>query len=139
MIHKVKKVAKKLIQIGELIFPIIVFIIAIIVMRISLRERILQNIFYKVLPLLILEAYITMSATFYFSILRGMRDFKFLAKRNLISSLIKIVVAIILAYTPLGILGVWIAYLFYAIVQKYLSKNRYYEFFDELKKQENCT
>lgn len=135
----VKKVAKKLIQIGELIFPIIVFIIAIIVMRISLRERILQNIFYKVLPLLILEAYITMSATFYFSILRGMRDFKFLAKRNLISSLIKIVVAIILAYTPLGILGVWIAYLFYAIVQKYLSKNRYYEFFDELKKQENCT
>lgn len=133
------KVAKKLIQICAIFVPLIVFILAIIVMRISLREKILQNIFYKVLPLLILETYVTMSATFYFSILRGMRDFKFLAKRNLISSLIKIIVAIILAYTPLGIVGVWIAYLCYAIVQKYLSKNRYYEFFEEFKNQENGT
>ncbi len=54
-------------------------------------------------------------------------------------SLIKIIVAIILAYTPLGIVGVWIAYLCYAIVQEYLSKNRYYEFFEEFKNQENAT
>lgn len=48
-------------------------------LKISLRERELQIIFYKVLPLFIIGTYITMSATYYYSILRGMRDFKFLA------------------------------------------------------------
>jgi len=66
-----------------------------------------------------------MSATYYFAILRGNRDFKFLAKRNIISSIIKILVATILSYTSLGIIGVWIGYLIYGIVQKYLSKKRY--------------
>ena len=68
-----------------------------------------------------------MSATYYFSILRGIRDFKFLAQRNIISSVIKILVATILSFTSLGIVGVWIGYLVYGIVQKYLSKKRYKE------------
>lgn len=44
---------------------------------------------------------------------------------------IKIALAFILGYTPLGILGVWLAYLIYGIVQKYMSKQRYEEL-------ENC-
>ena len=127
--NKVKDVAKKLINICSIIFPIIVFIIAIVIMNISLKEKELQNIFFRVLPLLIIGTYVTMSATYYFSILRGIKDFKFLAKRNIISSIIKIVIATILAYTPLGIIGVWIAYLIYEIIQKYMYKNRYYEVF----------
>ena len=126
---KVKEIAKKLINVCSLIFPIIIFIIAIIVMSISLQEKELQNIFYKILPLLLAGTYVTMSATYYFSILRGIRDFKFLAKRNIVSSIAKIILAIILAFTPLGIIGVWIAYLAYGIIQKYLSKNRYDEIF----------
>lgn len=129
--NKVKDVAKKLINICSIIFPIIVFIIAIVIMNISLKEKELQNIFFRVLPLLIIGTYVTMSATYYFSILRGIKDFKFLAKRNIISSIIKIVIATILAYTPLGIIGVWIAYLIYEIIQKYMSKNRYYEIFNK--------
>lgn len=78
-----------------------------------------------VLPLFLIGCYITMSATYYFSILRGFRDFKFLAKRNIVSSTIKIFVATILSYTSLGIVGVWIGYLAYGIMQKYLSKTRY--------------
>ena len=124
-INEVKKVAKKLVNICSIIFPIIVFVIAMIIMKISLKEKNLQLIFFKVLPLLLLGTYVTMSATYYFSILRGMRDFKFLAKRNIISSVIKIIVAIILGYTSLGIVGVWIAYFVYGIVQKFLSKRRY--------------
>ena len=54
-----------------------------------------------------------------------MREFKFLAQRNLITSIIKIVVATILSYTVLGIIGVWIAYAVYCIVQKHLSKHKY--------------
>lgn len=131
-IINVKEVAKKLINVCSILFPIIVLILSLIIMNISLKERELQNIFYKVLPLLILGAYITMSATYYFSILRGLRDFKFLAKRNIISSIIKIIIATILAYTPLGIIGVWIASLIYGIIQKYLSKNRYHKIFKEL-------
>lgn len=128
---KVKEVAKKLINICAFIFPIIVFIIAIIVMRISLQEKELQNIFYSVLPLLVIGTYVTMSATYYFAILRGIRDFKFLAKRNIISSISKIILAIFLAFTPLGIVGVWIAYLAYGLIQKYLSKNRYNQIFNK--------
>lgn len=134
--NKVKNVSKKLINICSFIFPILVFIIAIIVMNISLKEKESQIIFYKVLPLLIIGTYVTMSATYYFSILRGIRDFKFLAKRNLISSIVKIILAIILSYTPLGIVGVWIAYLVYGLIQKYLSKNRYYEVFINNKSKE---
>ncbi len=124
MIHKVKKVAKKLIDICSIIFPIVIFVIAII-MKISLKEPDLQIIFIKVLPLLLFGTYVTMSATYYFSILRGMRDFKFWAKRNIISSVIKIIVATILGYTKLGIVGVWIAYFIYGVIQKYMSKKRY--------------
>lgn len=121
-LNQVKKVAKKLIQICSIIFPIFVFIIAIIVMKISLKEQNLQDIFLQVLPLLLLGTYVTMTATYYFSILRGIRDFRFLAKRNIISSVIKIIIAIILGCTSLGIIGVWTAYFVYGIIQKYLSK-----------------
>ena len=94
---------------------------------ISKLKIITGNSIFKVLPLFIIGTYITMSATYYFSILRGIRDFKFLAQRNIISSVIKILVATILSFTSLGIVGVWIGYLVYGIVQKYLSKKRYKE------------
>lgn len=122
---KVKDVAKKLIRYSSLVLPIIVLIISIVIMNISLRDFELQKIFFKVLSLFLIGCYITMSATYYFAILRGFRDFKFLAKRNIISSIIKILVATILSFTPLGIVGVWIGYLVYGIMQKYLSKKRY--------------
>lgn len=122
---KVKDVAKKLIRYSSLVLPIVVLIISIIIMNISLRDIELQKTFFKVLPLFLIGCYITMSATYYFAILRGFRDFKFLAKRNIISSIIKILVATLLSFTPLGIVGVWIGYLVYGIMQKYLSKTRY--------------
>lgn len=122
---RVKNVAKKLIKYCSLILPFIVLIIAIIIMNISLRDIDLQRIFISVLPLFLLGCYISMTATYYFSILRGIRDFKFLAKRNMISSISKILVATLLSFTSLGIIGVWIGYLVYAICQKNLSKNRY--------------
>lgn len=123
----VKIVAKKVIKYCKLSFPILILTIAIIVRRISLPELELAKIYYKVLPLLLIGTYVTASATYYFAILRGIRDFKFLAKRNIISSIIKIALAFILGYTPLGIVGVWLAYLIYGIVQKYMSKQRYEE------------
>jgi len=123
--EKVMSVAKKLIKYGSLILPIVVFVISVAIMKISLRELELQKIFLTVLPLFLIGCYITMSATYYFAILRGFRDFKFLAKRNMVSSCIKIFVATILSFTPLGIVGVWIGYLVYGISQKILSKCRY--------------
>lgn len=122
---KVKNIAKKLINYSSVIFPFVILCISIIIMNISLRNIDLQKIFLMVLPLFMVGCYITMSATYYFSILRGIRDFKFLAQRNIISSIIKIVVAIVLSFTPLGIFGVWIGYLVYGIIQKLLSKKRY--------------
>ena len=122
---KVKNVAKKLINYSSVILPFVILGISIVIMNISLREPALQKIFLTVLPLFLISCYITMSATYYFAILRGLRDFKFLAKRNIISSIIKIVVATILSFTPLGIVGVWIGYLVYGIMQKVLSKRRY--------------
>lgn len=121
---KVRTVAKTIINISSIIVPIITCIIAFIIMKISLNEVNLQIIFYQILPILLLGIYIVMSATYYYAIIRGVRDFKFLAKRNFVSSLIKIIVATILAYSPLGIIGVWISYLIYCILQKYMSKNR---------------
>lgn len=128
--NKIKEIARKLINVCSFIFPIVILAISIVVMKISLPEKELQNIFYSVLPLLIIGTYVTMSATYYFSILRGVRDFEFLAKRNIISSIVKIILTIVLAFTPLGIVGVWVAYLAYGIIQKYLSKNRYNEMFN---------
>ena len=124
-IKKVKNVAKKLINYTSIILPFVVLGISLIIMKISLREPELQKIFLTVLPLFIIGCYITMSATYYFAILRGLRDFKFLAKRNIISSIIKITVATLLSFTPLGILGVWLGFLVYGVIQKYLSKKRY--------------
>lgn len=121
----VKTIAKKIVNYASIILPFIIIIISFIIMNISLREPELQYIFLKVLPLFLLGTYISMSATYYFAMLRGNRDFKFLAKRNIISSIVKITTATILSYTPLGIIGVWIGYLVYGITQKYLSKKRY--------------
>ena len=84
-----------------------------------------MNIFYSVLPLMLIGQYAEISGTYYYGILRGLREFKFLANRNFITSIIKIIIATILSYTMLGIIGVWIAYAVYCLVQKYLSKCRY--------------
>jgi len=100
-------------------------IVAVIIAYISLKENNLMNIFYSVLPLLLIGQYAEISGTYYYGILRGLREFKFLAKRNFITSMIKIIIATILSYTMLGIIGVWIAYVIYCFVQKYLSKYRY--------------
>lgn len=108
----------------EDLINVLMTLVDTIIMKISLDEAILKIIFYKILPILLLGIYIVMSATYYYAIIRGLRDFKFLAKRNFVSSLIKIIVATILAYTPLGIIGVWVSYLIYCILQKYMSKNR---------------
>ena len=124
-IHHVENVAKKIINKCSVIFPVIIFFISIIVMKISMKEMELQIIFYEVLPVILLGCYITTSATYYLAVIRGFRDFKFLAVRNTISSSLKIVLSIILAYTPLGILGVWISHLLYSVSQRILSKQRY--------------
>ncbi len=119
---KVKQIAKKIITKISIVIPVIVIIIAIIIMQISLRTSELQAIYYQVLPILLIATYVNITATYYFAILRGIRDFRFLAQRNFVSSLIKIIIATILAYTPLGINGVWLSYLVYSVVQKYMSK-----------------
>ena len=123
--NKVKAVAKKLINYSSVILPFVMLGVSIVIMNISLKEPELQKIFLTVLPLFLISCYITISATYYFAILRGLRDFKFLAKRNIISSIIKIFVTTILSLTPLGIVGVWMGYLVYGIMQKILSKRRY--------------
>lgn len=123
--NKVKAVAKKLINYSSVILPFVMLGVSIVIMNISLKEPELQKIFLTVLPLFLISCYITISATYYFAILRGLRDFKFLAKRNIISSIIKIVVTTILSFTPLGIVGVWTGYLVYGIMQKVLSMKRY--------------
>ena len=120
-----KSVGRKLINIFSVIVPVCTVIIAIIIADISFKENELWVIFYSVLPLLIIGQYEEISGMFYCAILRGTREFKFLAQRNFITSLIKIVVATILSYTVLGIKGVWIAYAVYCIAQKHLSKHKY--------------
>lgn len=120
-----KKVIRKLINIFSIIVPSLTIVIAIIIAHISFKDNELLFIFYSVLPLLIIGQYEEISGTYYYGILRGMREFKFLAQRNFITSIIKIVIATILSYTILGIKGVWIAYAVYCIVQKYLSKHKY--------------
>ena len=120
-----KSVGRKLINIFSVIVPVCTVIIAIIIADISFKENELWVIFYSILPLLIIGQYEEISGMFYCAILRGTREFKFLAQRNFITSLIKIVVATILSYTVLGIKGVWIAYAVYCIAQKHLSKHKY--------------
>ena len=124
-IHHVENVARDIINKCSIVFPVIIFCISMFVMKISLREMELQLIFYEVLPIILLGCYVTTSATYYLAVITGFRDFKFLAVRNAISSSIKIVLAVVLAYTPLGIIGVWISHLLYGISQKYLSKHRF--------------
>lgn len=128
---KVKNVARKLINYVSIILPVIVFAVSIVIMNISLKNPALQKIFLTVLPIFLISCYISMSATYYFSILRGIRDFRFLAKRNIISSIAKILVAVLLSFTPLRIIGVWIGYLTYGIMQKVLSKKRYIKMFSK--------
>ena len=120
-----KKVIRKLINIFSIIVTLLTTVAAIIIAYIALKENELMLIFYSVLPLLIIGQYEEISGAYYYGILRGMREFKFLAGRNFITSMIKIVIATILSYTVLGIKGVWISYAIYCIVQKFLSKHRY--------------
>lgn len=123
--YTAKKVIRKLINIFSIIVTSLTITTAIVIAHISFKENELLLIFYSVLPLLIIGQYEEISGTYYYGILRGMREFKFLAQRNFITSIIKIVVATILSYTVLGIKGVWIAYAVYCIVQKHLSKHKY--------------
>lgn len=120
-----KKVIRKIITMFSIIVPVVVTIIAIVIAHIFLRENELLVILYSVLPLLVMGQYAEISGTYYYGILRGMREFKFLAQRNFITSIIKIVIATVLSYTALGIIGVWIAYAVYCLVQKYISKYKY--------------
>lgn len=120
-----KQVIRKLINIFSFIVPFITCVIAISIAHISLKENQLLWIFYSVLPLMLIGQYAEISGTYYYGILRGMREFRFLAQRNFVTSIIKIVVATIFSYTSLGIIGVWIAYTVYCLVQKYISKLKY--------------
>lgn len=120
-----KKVVRKIINSFSVIVPVMVTMIAIVIAYIFLKQHELLVIFYSVLPLLVIGQYAEISGTYYYGILRGMREFKFLAKRNFMTSMIKIVVATALSYTPLGIIGVWTAYAVYCLVQKYISKYKY--------------
>lgn len=120
-----KKTIRKLINIFSAIVTVVTIIVAIVIAHISFKESELLLIFYSILPLLVIGQFEEITGTYYYGILRGMREFKFLAQRNFITSMTKIVVATILSYTVLGIKGVWIAYAIYCIVQKYLSKQRY--------------
>ena len=124
-IESAKITIRKVINILSFIVPTLTGAIAIIIAYISLKENNLMQIFYYILPLLLIGQYEEISGTFYYGILRGLREFKFLAKRNFITSIIKIIVATILSYTILGIIGVWISYTIYCLVQKHLSKFRY--------------
>ncbi len=119
-----KKVIRKLINVFSFIVPFVTIFISIIIAHISLKGNNLLLIFYSVLPLLVVGQYAEISGTYYYGILRGMRQFKFLAQRNFITSIVKIVIATILSYTSLGIKGVWIAYAIYCFVQKHLSKHK---------------
>lgn len=120
-----KIVIRKLITLFSIIVPLLTMIGAIIIAHISFKEIELLLIFYSILPLLTIGQYEEITGTYYYGILRGMREFKFLAQRNFITSIVKIIVATILSYTVLGIKGVWISYTIYCIMQKYLSKYRY--------------
>ncbi len=120
-----KQVIRKVINIFSVIVPVMVTTIAIVIAHLFLKQHELLVIFYSVLPLLVMGQYAEMSGTYYYGILRGMREFKFLAKRNFMTSIIKIVVATTLSYTMLGIIGVWIAYAVYCLVQKWVSKYKY--------------
>ena len=124
-IQAAKIAIRKVINILSFIVPILTGVIAIIIAYISLKENNLMNIFYSVLPLLLIGQYAEISGTYYYGILRGLREFEFLAKRNFITSIIKIIIATVLSYTMLGIIGVWISYVIYCLAQKYLSKCRY--------------
>lgn len=123
-INTVKAVAKKLIRYTSVILPFVAICVSLIVMNISLKEPELQKIFLTLLPLFFISCYVKVSGTYYFSILRGLGDFKFLAKRNMISSTVKITVATILSFTFFGIYGIWFGFLTYQVMQKYLSKRR---------------
>ena len=122
--QKLKQVARKLINRCSIIIPILALVVSIIVMKVTLKQTELQILFYQTMPFLVISIYLAMSGTDYYSMLRGKRDFKFLAKRNMITSVVRSIGAICLAKIG-GIIGVWIAYLIYAILQKCLSRRRY--------------
>lgn len=129
------KVFKKIFIVCSIIFSIIIFGVAIAVIYLSFSDIRLITLSWQLLPFLIIAAGIITFASFYFSYLRGIREFKFLTIRNLISSILKIGLAIGLSYTVLGVFGVWSAYIIYNISQYILSKLRY----DKINLQGNAT
>ena len=123
-VTKIKSSAKKIIKGMAYVMPIIIFLIAMIVMFISFDSKKPMYIFLSIIPIILVIVLIISQSIYYFSLLRGMKDFSFLAKRNMISSVIKIIVALFLS-VPFGIVGVWVSYVVYAFMQFILSKKRF--------------
>ncbi len=124
-INHMKEITNKLISRLKIIIPIITMCIAIVIITISFDTKEELILAYTILPFILASSYIITSATKYFTFLRGMRLFDFLAKRNMISSIIKIILVFVLVGIGFNIYGVWIAYLSYNLFQKYLSKDKY--------------
>ena len=104
--NKTMKVFKKIFIYSSLIISFLITIISICTIFISFKDPNLIKLSFEILPFLILTSILTTIASYYFSYLRGTRQFKFLAFRNLISSILKLSLAIGLSFTILGIFEV---------------------------------
>ena len=104
--NKTMKVFKKIFIYSSIIIGFIITKISVCTIIISFKDPNLIKLSFEILPFLILTSILTTIASYYFSYLRGTRQFKFLALRNLISSILKIILPIGLSFTILGIFGV---------------------------------
>ena len=121
----IAKLFKKIFIYSTGIFTVLILGISLGIIYLSFNSYELIVLSLQLLPFLIVTVSLITIASFYFSYLRGVRQFKFLAIRNLISSIIKIVVATVLSFTILGVFGVWTAYFIYNVSQFLLSKLKY--------------
>lgn len=124
-LEKFKKVSKILTKECNYMIAVVFSIILVIVINIVFADKNLINIAYSLLPFFVISGIIASSGGYYFSILRGMKEFKFFAIRNTISSVIKITIAFILSYTFLEIYGIWFSLIIYQVLQYILSKKHY--------------
>lgn len=122
--NKLQDVSKKIQNVLLLLAPLCLIIISFIISKIYFKDIIQLSTFYIILPIIIINSIINIVAIYYYAYLRGVKDFKFLANRNIISSILKIIIAIILS-KYFGIIGVWISYFLYSISQFLISKRRF--------------
>lgn len=122
---------KKMFFYSTIIFTFLMIAVSLIVIFISFKDQSLIYLSLELLPFLILTTILLTLGSYYFSHLRGIRKFKFLAIRNLISSFLKIVIATILSFTILGIFGVWTAHIVYHTSQYIISRI----YFDKLNRK----